>query len=122
MATDVGVRVFFMFLLRMIVSRESLSPPASQPAALKARVDPFLATPPQPAIRLDERVHFTVREFEPPLAQQCESRVRPLEKLGAELLVRQNLSDDVLYASLRHRFPFPSRVPRSGTTVLRDAR
>jgi hypothetical protein len=97
-----------MSLLRMIVSRESLLPPASQPAALKARVDPFLATS-TAGDRLDEGVYVTVH------------RVRPLQKLGAELLVRQNLSDEVRSALLRHHFPSPSRVPRSGTTVLRDA-
>jgi hypothetical protein len=75
---------------------------ANQATALKPRVYPLGPDQPEAAIRLSERVDFDVRKIDPSVAERCQRFEWVLEKIGAELLVRQNLSDDQLHGSLRH--------------------
>jgi hypothetical protein len=74
----------------------------NQATALQARVNERRETPPHPGIRPDERIDFDVRKVDPFVAERCQRFEWALEKIGAELLVRQNLSDDQLHGSLRH--------------------
>src|SRR6188474_3408701 len=75
---------------------------ANESAALNASVDPFRARLPQPAIGPGQRVDFKVRQLEASIAQRREGGTRSLEKIGAELLVCQNLPYDQLHVFLRH--------------------
>jgi hypothetical protein len=80
----------------------SLPLSAIESTALKSRVDPLRTNRPEPAICPREGVDFNLRELEAPVPQRCECFDRSLEKIGAELLVCQNLPDDQLHGSLRH--------------------
>jgi hypothetical protein len=73
----------------------------NQATALQALINER-ETPPHPGIRPDERIDFDVRKVDPFVAERCQRFEWALEKIGAELLVRQNLSDDQLHGSLRH--------------------
>jgi hypothetical protein len=88
----------------------SLPVSATESTALKAPVDPLCTDRPEPAICPDEGVDLNLRELEAPVAQGRESFERSLEKIGAELLVCQNLPDDQLHCSLRHDSYALSRV------------
>ena len=74
----------------------------NQATALKPRVYPLGADQPEAAIGLSERIDFYVRKVDPSFAERCQHFDWALEKIGAELLVCQNLSDDQLHSSLRH--------------------
>jgi hypothetical protein len=66
-------------------------------------VDPFARLRHIPAIGPGQRVDFKVRQFRASVAQRREGGNRSLEKIGAELLVCQNLPYDQLHVFLRHR-------------------
>ena len=75
---------------------------AIQSTALEPAVDPLRTNHPKAPVGLDERTDFDVRELETTVSQGRQGFGRSLEKIGAELLVSQNLPDDQLYGSLRH--------------------
>ena len=109
-------------LMPLLARTPSLPFSTNQATALKPRVYPLGPDQPDAAIGLSERVDFHVGELDAPLAQGPEGFDRSLEKIRAELLVCQNLSDDQLHGSLRHDSHAVRRLPRFRARSQRRSR
>jgi hypothetical protein len=78
----------------LLARTPSLPFSTNKPTALQARVNERRETPPHPGICPDERVDFDERKVDPSFSKRCQRFEWALQKIGAELLVCQNLSDD----------------------------